>query len=276
MKTITERFLSALEHQLAGIALNNEPATALYKASVLICKKAMNKLKRYMATFAFESTRDEVVFFKTVKPQFYSMYIYFVNLYNFSVQRPVGSKEIQESYIRMHLSGIQTFFDLNRAFYAYYRAGMTQLDAAYYTRGGFDVHAELEDFEEDELFSTSHDYKLSKIIANERFQEFLELELLKLGASPETILLPFRRMNWTGSQSDAVELIYALKAQGAVNHGNVDIAELVTLWEYIFQCELKEVYHKILDIPRRKKHIPVFLSKLSNALLHWVDEKMAM
>jgi hypothetical protein len=276
MNNITDRFLTALENQLSGIALNNSSLTVQYKASVLICKKAMTKLKSYLNACALKTTEDEIRFYKNIKPQFYSKYIYFINLYNFTVQRPVGHTDIQEAYIRRQLAEIQNFFDHNRLFYSYCRADMTQLDEVYFTRGAFGVHAELEDFEEDALFSTSHDYKLSKIIANERFQDFLHLELAKLGAAPDALLLPFKLMHWTATQTDAVELIYALKASGAVNQGNIDIAELVTAWEYLFQCDLKEVYHKFTDITRRKKIVPVFLTKLADALLRWINDKMGM
>jgi len=275
MTPVTDRFLAALENQLAAISLNGEPLTQQYKASVRVCKKAMTKLKNYVSSYAFATAEEEIHFFKVVKPRFYSKYIYFINLFNFSMQKPIGSDDIQQAYIRMHLAELKTFFDHNRAFYAYYRSGMTQLDALYFTRGGFDVSAELEDFEEDEQYSTSHDYKLSKIIANEQFQEYLNLELLKLNTGSADLLqaLPFTRVNWTASQTDAVELIYALKANGAVNSGNIDIAELVTLWEYVFQVELKEVYHKFTDITRRKKTVPVFLNKLADALLRCINDK---
>ncbi|MBK0379319.1 RteC domain-containing protein [Mucilaginibacter segetis] len=278
MKNITERFLQALENQLAEISGNGETLTGQYKASILICKKAMSKLKNYMASYAFESTEEEIHFFKTVKPQFYSKYIYYINIYNYHMQKPAGNERIQTDYIHMHQHEIKTFFDHNRAFYAYYRSGMTQLDQAYYTRGGFDVHLELEDFEEDEQYSTSHDYKLSKIIANERFQDYLNLEMAKLhtGITDWKIFLPFKLPNWTAAKVDAVELIYALKASGAINNGNIDIAELITLWETIFQVDLKESYHKFTDITNRKKEIPVFLNKLTNALLRWITDKMGL
>jgi len=277
MKTITERFYSAMENQLAEVRVTEATQTGQYRASIRICKKAMSKLKSYMSTYAFENTADEVHFFKEVKPQFYSRYIYFVNLYNFIMQKPAGSADIQQAYIHMHLAELKTFFDHNRAFYSYYRAGTTQMDEVYYTRGGFDVHAELEDFEEDEQYSTSHDYKLSKIIANEQFQEYLNVEIVKLNTGTSDILsmLPFRPVNWTAGKTDAVELIYALKASGSVNNGNVDISELVSIWEYVFQVDLKEYYHKFTDITRRKKDVPLFLNKLKDALLRWIDDKMA-
>ncbi|MFD2871992.1 RteC domain-containing protein [Mucilaginibacter ximonensis] len=270
MKPFTERFYIALENQLAG--------SADLRTSVLICKKAMTKLKNYVASYSFDSVEEEINFFKEVKPKFYSKYIYYISLYNYTLQKPTGSNDIQHAYIQMHLNEIKTFFDHNRAFYAYYRAGMTQLDQIYYTRGAFDVHAELEDFEEDEQYSTSHDYKLSKIIANEKFQDYLNLETARLnsGAHDWQDLIPFKLMHWTAAKIDAIELIYALKASGAINNGNIDIAELVTLFETIFQLDLKESYHKFTDITNRKKEIPVFLNKLTNALLRWITDKMGL
>ncbi|WP_448698229.1 RteC domain-containing protein [Mucilaginibacter sp. AW1-3] len=280
MRTITDRFYDALERQLAEISLGGDNLTEQYRASVLICKKAMNKLKNYMSSYAFENTADEVHFFKNVKPKFYSKYIYFVGLYNFSVQQPIGSEDIQRAYIQMHLDELKTFFDHNRLFYAYYRSGMTQLDDRYFVRGGFDVHAELEDFEEDEQYSTSHDYKLSKLIANERFQEHLSIELLRIGSEGTLLaegqsIFPFKHPQWTASQTDLVELLYSLKTGCAVNHGNIDIAELAAIFAFVFQVELNETYHKLLDITRRKKEMFVFLTRLRVSLESFIREKFA-
>jgi len=278
MKTFTERFYTALENQLMEASATGDKQTDQYKVAILICKKAMSKLKNYVSSYDFVNTTEEIHFFKDVKPLFYSKYIYYINIYNFIMQRPTGSETIQRDYIKFHLDELKTFFDHNRAFYQYYRSGMTQMDEVYFTRGGFDVHVELEDFEEDEKYSTSHDYKLSKIIANERFQEYLNLEMVKLNAGPGDLqaMLPFKPANWTAAKTDAVELIYALKAYGAVNNGNIDISELVAIWEYVFQVDLKEYYHKFTDITRRKKDVPAFLNKLKDALLRWINDKMGL
>ncbi|MGF7080385.1 RteC domain-containing protein [Mucilaginibacter sp. UYCu711] len=281
MKTFTERFLSALENQLTEISLNNQPLPGQFKASVLVSKKAMTKLKNYVASYAFDTVAEEVHFFKEVKPKFYSRYIYFISLYNFAMQKPSGGEDIQRDYIRMHLSELKTFFDHNRAFYAYYRSGMKQLDELYFTRGGFDVHIELEDFEEDEQFSTSHDYKLSKLIANEKFQDYLNLELAKIGNEDLANLnghkvFPFTHPSWTASPTDAIELIYSLKASGSVNNGNVDVSELVGIFEFVFQMEIKESYHKLLDISKRKKVTPLFLNKLKDGLIRLIEDKLGL
>ena len=212
MKPFTERFYTAMEHQLAEITLSGQPVNEQYKASIKVCKKAMSKLKNYISSYAFESQAEEIHFFKEIKPQFYSKYIYYINVYNFLTEKPTGGENIQTDYIKMHLSELKTFFDHNRAFYSYYRSGVTQMDEIYYTRGGFDVHAELEDFEEDEQYSTSHDYKLSKIIANEKFQDYLNLELSKFGDTDLVRLngrkiFPFDFPKWTASQTDAAHAL---------------------------------------------------------------------
>ena len=278
MRTFTERFYTALESQLAEITLSGESLIEQYRASIKVSKKAMNKLKNYISSYAFEDVAEEVNFFKENKPKFYSKYIYFINIHNFILQKPTGGENIQRDYIQMHLNELKTFFDHNRAFYSYYRSGMTQLDEIYYTRGGFDVHAELEDFEEDEQYSTSHDYKLSKIIANEKFQDYLTLELAKiwnldLAALAGHKVFPFSHPQWTASQIDAAELLYSLKTSCAVNNGNIDITELVAIWEFVFQMEINEPYHKLLDIVKRQKEMFVFLTRLRNSLWNFIREK---
>lgn len=281
MEMTAERFAGALERQLSEIIKSNHALPQQYKAAVLTCKKAMRKVSRWLSATALASRETEMYYFKEVRPLFYSQYIYYVHLYNFSVHRPVGGAEIQEAYIRLHLTQIKQFFDHNRAFYAYYRTGGSQLDEAYFTRTGSELLTEPEDFEQDEQNGNGYCYKLSKIIAHERFERYLNVELAKLGivtgGAPDwPSLLPFKLPNWTAAKVDAVELIYALKAAGAVNSGNIEISELIRLFEFVFQVDLRESYHRFGDITMRKKETAVFLNKLKDGLLRCVDDKFKL
>ena len=276
MRTFAERFYSALENQLNEVSINGESLAEQYKTSITLCKKAMAKLKNYISSYSFEDKEDEIHFFKTVKPQFYSKYIYFINVYNFIMQRPLGGDDILKDYINYELADIKRFFDHNQAFYQYYRSGSTQMDEVYFTRGGFDVHVELEDFEEDELYSTSHDYKLSKIIANEKYLDYLNLELQKTiehDEQPQEIGLELP-LTWTFNKTDLVELIYALVALGVFNNGNTEIKSVVSFFQTVFHVDLGSYYHKYTDITRRKKERTSFLDKLKLALLRRIDEKL--
>jgi hypothetical protein len=269
----------ALDLQIGQVLAGGDDRSAgRYREMVRVAKKAMALLKVQFQRGCPESTAAEIHFFKQIKPRFYSRYIYAVSLYNYQVRKPSGGADIQQAYVEQHLAELHAFFERNRAFYSYYRSGMTDLDDRYYTRRGATAIAEMEDFEADWSFSTSHDYKLSKVIAHEQFQDFLELELARIrhrdGPSAGRIF-PMDHPAWTANLTDAVELIYALKASGSVNNGNIDISELVSLWEFIFRMDLKEYYHKYTDITRRKKEMPVFLNKLRDGLLRWIDGKLS-
>jgi hypothetical protein len=269
------RLLRALEKDIEQNEQKAGTETAAARASVLLCRKALQML-RVQAGESFQDPWQEIAYFKRIKPRFYALYIYHVSIYNFLIARPEGGRERMSAYIAAECKGIERFFDHNQAFYRYYRAGAEYLDHVYFTRGGNPGGTEPEDFSEDGRFATSHDYKLSKIIANERYQDYLEGARARLSAPAGGATLPFRHPAWTATQTDAIELIYALKAAGAINNGNIDIAELVGIFECIFQTELKEYYHKFTDITRRKKEMPLFLNKLKDGLLKWIDDKLAL
>jgi hypothetical protein len=278
MRKFAERLNSALENQLNEVSSNGETLAERYRASIMLSKKAMAKLKNYIRSYSFENTVDEIHFFKKVKPQFYNRYIYFINVYNLIMQKPLGGDEILKEYINIELTDLKRFFDHNQSFYQYYRSGSTQMDEVYFTRGGFDVHVELDDFEDDDVYSTSHDYKLSKIIANEKYQDYLNLELVNINnnvnnAQDTPLELP---LTWTSNKTDLVELIYALVALGVFNNGNAEIKSVINFFQHILQVDLGAYYHKYTDITRRKKERTAFLDKLKVALLKRIDEKFAL
>jgi hypothetical protein len=276
MKKYVERLLNALESQLNEVPLNSTSLPEQYRTSIKLSKKAMAKLKSYISTYSFLNTEEEIFFFKTLKPQFYSKYIYFINVYNFIVQQPLGSDEILRDYISFELADLKRFFDHNQAFYQYYRSAATQMDGTYFTRGGFDVQLELEDFEEDDLYSTSHDYKLSKIIAHEKYQDYLNLELQRIiqhDDQPQELSIDLP-LTWTFNKTDLVELIYALVALGVFNNGNTEIKSVVSFFQTVFHADLGQYYHKYTDITNRKKERTSFLDKLKLALLRRIDDKL--
>ena len=278
MNNFVTRLDRALERELHLLNLSTGSLSRQGEA-VGICRKAMHKLKNFTLNHGFQNTCEEIWYFRQAKPLIYGKYIYHVHVYNYLVKRPPGSGEDRSAYIRNYLTDIRHFFEQNAMFYQYIRAGLTHLDEAYFTRlGSAGIAPEIEDFEANEHYATSHDYKLAKIMANEKLQRFLETEQAKLSAATTLSddLIPFHRPAWTAGKTDAVELIYALKASGAVNNGNIDISELVSMWEYVFQVELKEYYHKYTDITRRKKDTPVFLNKLKDGLLRWINDKFSL
>ncbi|WP_217452224.1 hypothetical protein [Mucilaginibacter humi] len=64
MKNFADRIAAAMENQLNEITLNGGSQTDQLKESIKVCKKAMAKLKNYIASYAFENTEEEITFLK--------------------------------------------------------------------------------------------------------------------------------------------------------------------------------------------------------------------
>ena len=66
--------------------------------------------------------------------------------------------------------------------FKYYRSGSTYLDHKYFLRSSFDIKMSIDSyyFEADTSFSTSHDFKVAKILANDLIQLYIENQLIMI------------------------------------------------------------------------------------------------
>ncbi|TKB99155.1 hypothetical protein FA046_08595 [Pedobacter cryophilus] len=274
MKECAQRIYNALEQQLYLVSVKPLTECEKLKLTIITCKKALNILKRLLADYFFENCDDEIFFFKEIKPQFYSKYIYYVSIYKHLIKKPSGNPKLIEEYIDKDLEGLEKFYEQNQAFFLYYRTGATHLDHLYFTRGACDIYAELDDYHGDEMFSTSHDYRLSKLIANEEFQQFLFQQKSNLENGISVECKP--PIVWTGNQTELVELIYALAECGALNNGNVEIKTAIEYFQTMLKVDLKHYYHKFRDITNRKKERAVFLDKLKVSLDRKIESRLEL
>lgn len=270
----TDKLYAGLEQDIEIIGLKHENSTKKFAEILAVVQETLRGLRQHVIESGFTDMQEEAFFFKTIKPKFYSKYIYFISVYNFMLQRPIGSDDAQREYIAAELTGLKRFFDHNNAFYQYYRSDATHLDELYFTRGPFRICGELDDCERDGTYNTSHDYKLSKVIANERYQDYLSHELAKLNGSvvsnESPVDIPFR---WTSSKTDAVELIYSLIATGVLNNGNADVKNFVIWFEKAFQVDLGNYYHKYTDMCNRKNNRTIFMEKMTAALIRRMEDR---
>lgn len=114
-------------------------------------------------------------------------------------------KKVLDEYFNTELTKLKRFYDNNKEFYSYYRTNSSYLDHKYFVRGNYDIVLSLDTFyvETDHSFSTSHDYKVAKILANDRIQVFLEEQLNNNNFTNRTNDVS---LNWTGSKVALIEL----------------------------------------------------------------------
>ena len=205
--------------------------------------------------------------------------LYYNTVYKIEVRFPSGSEEVQRDYLLSETDRISKSFQRNLAFYQYHRTKATYLDRQYFMRGKPDIQIIVDSFyyETDPQFSTSHDFKVAKILANELLEIYLtnRLHELERREQRKRVKNGFmgKVLRWTGTKRALVELIYALDACGCLNKGTVDIKEIVAYFEYVFDIDLGDFYHTYMELKAKTKDRTGFLSTLKDRLLMRMREQ---
>ena len=219
----------------------------------------------------FTSKNEEIHFFKHVKPVFVTRLIYYNSIYKIETKKSYGTKPIRK-YLNKELKKLKRFFDNNLEFYKYYRNNNSFLDEKFFVRGKHDIKLCLDTyyFQSDQSFSTTHDYKVAKIIANDLIQVYIEDQLYNKFQKDKSKAQ--KKLKWTGSKVALIELIYALHYQNVFDNGNNDIREVAQYFESAFGVDLGNFYQTYLELRNRKMNRTKFLDALRETLIKKMDE----
>ena len=277
MKLFSESLLSELESNLKVIHSQTEEPIQFAEQAIKLLITILEKLKTTFLNHQFENKSEEINFFRNIKPQFAAKLIYYNDIYNIESNKPFGSKKALRKYYKAELTKLEIYFTENLDFYKYYRTGNRNLDNKYFIRGKHDLRHTLDSFyfQADHRFSTSHDYKVARILANDTIKIYLETEISKLEnkEDPNTVATPFRKIQkWTGSKVALVELIYALHTEGVFNNGASELKEVTTFFEAAFDVDLGQFNRTFLEIRARKSERTKFLNVLREKLILRMDD----
>lgn len=277
MKLFSETLMSEVESHLNVIHSQTVEPIQYAEQAIKLLITILEKLKTTFLNHNFESKSEEIDFFRNVKPQFAAKLIYYNDIYNIESNKPFGSKKAIRKYYNSELIKLQTFFKENTDFYRYFRTGNRSLDNKYFLRGKHDLRHTLDSFyfQADHRFSTSHDYKVARILANDTIKIYLETEISKLEnkEDPGKATTPFRKtQKWTGSKVALVELIYALHTEGVFNNGTSELKEVTTFFESVFNVDLGQFNRTFLEIRTRKSERTKFLNTLKEKLILRMDD----
>jgi hypothetical protein len=269
--------LSNLNEQLNFIDLEIDNLINRCEKAIEISINSKENLRALIHKTNFKSQEEEIYFFKEVKPQFLSKFIYYNAIYKIETKKPYGGFRVVKKYYNNELIKLKRYFDNNLDFYRYYRTGSTYLDYKYFVRGKFDIKLALDSYyiETDHSFSTSHDYKVSKIIANDLIELYIEDKLLTIDnkePKEKSQLNHNLKQNWTGSKVALIELLYALHTEGVFNNGASDLKDIVEYFENIFNIDLGQYRRVFLEIRARKSDRTKFINSLNHVLLKRMDD----
>ena len=270
------QLLASLNEQLNFIDLEIDNEIKRCEKAIDISIKAKEGLRAIIQKTNFKSQEEEIQFFKEIKPQFASKIIYYNSIFKIEMKKPNGGNRILKKYYNNELIKLKAFFDNELDFYKYYRSGNIYLDYKYFLRGKFDIKLSLSSyyFETDTSFSTSHDFKVAKILANDLIQLYLENKLIMIDNKDnveKSQRKPNVKLAWTSSKVALTELLYALHSEGVFNNGAADLKDIAEYLEHVFEIDLGQYRRTFLEIRVRKTERSRFLTSLNEALLKRMD-----
>ncbi len=275
MRTNMLRLYEKLEDRIKQIREESYPLLKETSQCINVCQEILEELKKLVEKNPLKDNKEEIEFFKEIKPKFYSQFIYYVKIFHIEINRPAASDKVQISYLESHLMRIKHFFDNNLDFYQYYRSGATHFDEVYFIRGQQDIRLLPDDLtlSIDHHFSTIQSYKVSKLFAYELLRIYLNTAIssVQFTDSPEQRSIE-KKLQWTSSKVSLIELIYSLQTAGVFNNGVADIKLLTNYFESTFQIDLGNVYNVFQEMRIRKKNRSSFIDQLREKLIQRMDE----
>ena len=271
MNNKATQLLSKLNEQLNFTDLEIDDPIQRSESAINIIINSIEKLKIIFEKEKTKSQEQEIDFFKNIKPRFTSKLVYYNAVFKIETKKPHGGERILKKYLNHELEKLKRYFDNNLDFYKYYRTGSNYLDHKYFTRGKFDIKLALDSFyfEVDHNFSTSHDFKVAKILAHDLVQVYLEDKLLAIsnkGTKEKSQHNRNAKLTWTAPKVALIELLYALQSEKVFNNGTTDLKEIADYLENIFNVDLGQYRRTFLEIRVRKTERTKFLNTLKDTL----------
>lgn len=252
--TFSEQLQTRMKEKLGELNTDQDELLKLGNALTFI-RTIIGELKGFVSKYKFESEDEEIKFFKEIKPVFLSQFYYYKKVFSlrlFDSFKDIKSR--QANYYKM-LQQLEKYARKNHEFYEYCMTNSTFLDRHYFLRNN-QTHKLID---RDEKFSTGHENKLARILANELVKKNI-LKLLE-NSGDETPAL-----TWTGSKTDLIELMYALQSVHAFNNGSADLKQIASSFERYFNIGLGNYSRVLQDIRLRKSGQTNFLDELTDKL----------
>lgn len=273
--TVYSKIVEKLEDDLSCLIAKGYDIYSQAEQAIGLCPIAYLDLQKIVLQNGFQKPADEIHFFKKVKPKVCSKLTFYRKLASIESHRPKYAKHAQVDYLQKEIHKLHGFFEEHSAFIEYYRSGQTLYDENYFRRNisALILGNHNYDYLVNPDFSTVYDFTVSKIIAYERLEQYLDNEIRKLENSDNLSFMEKPRNKWTKKLSALAELIYALQAVGAIDNGNSTIKELVELFSKILYIPEGNIYNAFRSVYSRKTKELIFIDQMREAMIQRINEQ---
>lgn len=244
------------------------------KEYILWAESKIDELHQWLKTHDFEDEKEEIEFFKEIKPCILSKLIFHKEQLRIMTNVPCG-KCLCLKFYEEELLKISQNQNADLKFYNYYKSLSNELDAFYFTRKTkkciLETDSSLIGF--DKRVSTCYDYKIATILANEELILYIENKIKKIKYKNKAKNKAVKRifdiqsnLKWTGSKTELIELVYALHFANVINNGNSEIKDAARVLGKCFNMDITDnLYRTYKDIKNRKSSNSKFIQSLGDS-----------
>ncbi|MXS71593.1 RteC protein [Flavobacteriaceae bacterium W22] len=256
---------SEMELNLNEVYDDDGDMVKVAEKSLLIIDESIRNLKKMITAHHFDNIAEEVHFFKKLKPQFVSKFIYYSTILDVESHKPNAGNKALKKYYESEQEKLKTFYVEQSEFYSYYRREATYLDHKIFVRNSYDLKMKLSFgfYNFDSSFTTSHDHMIARFIANHQYDQYLKRQIERLGENTGKTISP---LAWSASKVGLIELTYALYQMRCFNGGNIELSEVIKFVEKTLDTDLGNFHKTIFEIRNRKQGPTKFLSLISENL----------
>lgn len=240
--------------------------------AIMRCKNALEQLRELVCQDGFPDQECEIYFFKKLKTEVYSKFLYYLEVFNIQSKLPTVDRQCQINHYKKKKKKYCEFMKEHQTEVQYLQCGYSHFDKNYFTRDRSEISLpeRNEYYLTDEIFHTLHDHTFSAIIANQMLIEYIQKEIRRLNGFKRNTQVQIKsKLKWTGYKIFLIELAYGVHYTQMVNGGNSEIKDIIEGLEQMFNIELKEYYRSFVEIKRRidrTKFLDLMKSKLENKM----------
>lgn len=248
-----------------------------HKLSHIRC--ALVELRQKVVNCGFNSPEEEIRFIKHILPLFSSQQYLYSQWLQVLSRLPKGNSRLVLQHYLGFLRQAEHFFHNHYPLYQYYQLELSESDPLYFIRG-INTESTLHLPLVDAAFSTPVSELFAQFMAMDTLRSWLLQRISDTGSFPvlNSWQEPFsgRRLHWTGSHVNLVELVYGLFYTGQLNSGAATLQDITRLMEDVFQVELPGVHRSFHDIRNRKILTSTnFLDEMRKRIMERVDQDLA-
>ncbi|WP_298938707.1 RteC domain-containing protein [uncultured Dysgonomonas sp.] len=270
MKKFTKELYSKMQSTIQEISNSGVSGFDYYRTCYHEMLEISKKLKSYILNYRFADQQEEIEFFKDVKPKFQSRLMYFNELIQVEIQKPlISEKRMLAKYYRRSSAHYAALASRNQLFLHYMRSNYESGDHLLFVRSNENFDFINTDLDLDEKYSTPASTELSKLISYELVIEHLAEKVNELISVKGNDTGFKHKLVWEGPKVGLIEIGYAIHELGAVK---APVAQIMEGLQFLFNTDLGQFYRVFQDMRIRKGSRTLYLDDAIRAINKRMDE----